>query len=243
MPKGDRPGHRIVTDWSVSCEIPDNGEVTVNSQPDVARSRRRLSAPDRRRTIFAAAEKAFGDGAYHETSLDDVAEVAGISKALIYEHFSSKRELYQALLAESSDQLMLGVSTAVATAKEREGRLAAGIEAFFDFVAEHPGASSLLFHNATDPDVVSELDRLREEAATVIETLMADEVPPDRADDAIPVEVAVSMLSHQLIGSLQSLAVWWQRHPGTPKENVLRMAMEYGWLGLDRVSSGERWSV
>ena len=57
-----------------------------------------MAAADRRTAILAAARLAFAEGAYHEVSLDSVAERAGVSKALLYEHFDSKRELYQAML-------------------------------------------------------------------------------------------------------------------------------------------------
>ena len=53
-----------------------------------------MAAADRRTAILAAARLAFAEGAYHEVSLDSVAERAGVSKALLYEHFDSKRELY-----------------------------------------------------------------------------------------------------------------------------------------------------
>lgn len=202
-----------------------------------------MPAPARREAILAAAERAFSEGSFHETSLDEVAELAGVSKALIYEHFPSKRELYRALLNGRSDELLDRVSAAVAAGDGREERLRAGIEAFVDFVAEHPGASRLLFHNPGDPDVIGELDRLREEAATMIATLMSDEIPPTREENAIPTETAVAMLAHQLVGSLQSLAVWWDQHPARAREDVVRMAMELSWLGLDRISLGESWEA
>lgn len=202
-----------------------------------------MPGAERRAAILRAAETAFSESVFHETSLDDVAEVAGVSKALIYEHFESKRQLYQALLTGSADELMDRVSAAAASGADRQARLRAGIEAFIDFVADHPGASRLLFHNAGDPDVVGELDRLREEAGTMIATLLSEEIPAGRDEDALRPELAVAMLAHQLIGALQSLAIWWDSHPRTDRDSVVRMAMEYSWLGLDRLSRGEHWSL
>lgn len=203
--------------------------------------RRRISATDRRASILAAAERAFGTGPFHQVSLEEVAQEAQVSKALIYEHFRSKRDLYQALLSSVADELMVRVKEAVIAADSRETRLRAGIEAFVDFVAGRPAASRLLFHDVADPDVTRELDRLRDEAAAVIALLMADDIPAGRVDDPIPPEVATSMLAHQLIGALQSLANWWQENPGLTPEQVTRVAMEFTWLGLERLSDGERW--
>lgn len=203
--------------------------------------RRRLSASDRRQMILVAAERAFGAGPFHQVSLEEVAHEAEISKALIYEHFDSKRELYQALLRSAADELMLRVKESVAGGETRERRLRAGIEAFVEFVAARPAASRLLFHDVADPDVARELDRLRDEAAAVIALLMADDIPATRANDPIPTELAISMLAHQLIGALQSLANWWHANPEATAEQVTRTAMEFAWLGLERLSDGERW--
>lgn len=200
-----------------------------------------MPASDRRQLILAAAERAFGAGAFHQISLEEVAQEAEVSKALIYEHFGSKRELYQALLSSAADELMLRVKDAVASGTTREERLRGGIEAFVGFVAARPEASRLLFHDVADPDVSRELDRLRDEAAAVIALLMADDIPAVREDDPIPPEVATSMLSHQLIGALQSLANWWQENSDASAEQVTRIAMEFSWLGLERLSDGERW--
>lgn len=203
--------------------------------------RRRMPAADRRLVILAAAEQAFGRASFHEVALEEVAEGAGVSKALIYEHFESKRELYRALLMSATDDLMLRVSSSVAEQSEREDRLRAGIEAFVDFVAARPGAARMLFHEAADPDVAGELERLWDEAAAVIESLMAEDLPASRVDDPIPPRLASSMLAHQLIGALQALANWWEAHRDVDAPQVARMAMEFTWLGLERLSEGERW--
>lgn len=203
--------------------------------------RRRISAEDRRASILVAAERAFAAGPFHQVSLEDVAREAEVSKALIYEHFDSKRDLYQALLSSAADELMRRVKQGVLEGATREQRLLAGIEAFVGFVAARPGASRLLFHDVADPDVARGLDRLRDEAANVIALLMAGDVPAARQHDPIPTEVAVSMLAHQLIGALQSLANWWHDNPQASAEQVTRIAMEFAWLGLERLADGERW--
>ena len=60
--------------------------------------RRRLSAEERRESILDAANEVFGEHGYEHVRIDDVAAAAGISKALIYEHFASKQELYSELM-------------------------------------------------------------------------------------------------------------------------------------------------
>lgn len=64
-----------------------------------------LKRPERRRALIQAAARAFARGGYATTSLDDVAAEAGVSRVLIYRHFESKTQLYEAVLADVSDQL------------------------------------------------------------------------------------------------------------------------------------------
>ena len=80
-----------------------------------------MSAPDRRALILEAAREAFAEGGYHETSLDGVAERAGVSKALLYEHFDSKRELYAAMLEIHVTELVDRINAALVDAEPGGG--------------------------------------------------------------------------------------------------------------------------
>ena len=67
--------------------------------------RKRLSGQERRAAILDSALSAFAERGYHASSIDDIARGGGISKALIYEHFSSKQELYAELLEQHANEL------------------------------------------------------------------------------------------------------------------------------------------
>src|SRR3954447_10887190 len=98
-----------------------------------------MSAADRREGILDAARFAFAERGYHETSLDSVAERAGVSKALLYEHVSSKRELYVAMLEMHVHELVERISGAVAGAEPGEARMLAGVAGLLGFVGEAGG--------------------------------------------------------------------------------------------------------
>jgi AcrR family transcriptional regulator len=200
-----------------------------------------MTAADRRAAILDAARFAFADSGYHETSLDSVAERAGVSKALLYEHFSSKRELYVAMLEMHVHELVERISGAVAEAEPGEARMLAGVEAFFAFVEERRGAWRIMFRNASDPDVAVRLDRLRDEVAAAIVQLMSDEAER-KGLDYPNLSQLVEMIAQQIVGSMQSLADWWDVHRKVPKEEVVRAAMDFAWIGQERISRGERWS-
>ena len=200
-----------------------------------------MAAADRRAAILDAARSAFAESGYHETSLDSVADRAGVSKALLYEHFASKRELYVAMLEMHVHELVERISGAVARAEPGEARMLAGVEAFFGFVEERRGAWRIMFRNSSDPDVAVRLDRLRDEVAAAIIQLMSEEAERTGLDfPKLP--QMVEMIAQQLVGAMQSLADWWDLHRKVPRDEVVQAAMDFAWIGQERISRGERWS-
>lgn len=204
--------------------------------------RRRLSAHDRRAAILEAALGEFSERGFNAASLEDVAARAGISKALIYEHFSSKRDLQLALLDTYVHGLMERVVAAIAESGPREERLRAGIEAFLAFAEENPSALRLLTRNVDDPVAGRALDRLREEAAAACAELMISDAPPPREGD-LDIETTVAILAHLIAGGVQFLAGWWLDQRDLPRERVVEVLMDLYWVGLERLTAGERWAA
>ena len=200
-----------------------------------------MPAADRREAILTAARAAFAEGGFHETSLDAVASRAGVSKALLYEHFGSKRELYVAMLEMHVGELVDRIRAAVAAAEPGEPRLRDGLEAFFTFVEERRGAWRIMFANAADPDVAVRLELLRDEVATAITQLMSEDAKAQGLDfPNLP--LLVQMIAQQLVGAMQSLADWWDLHRDVPREELIRIAMDFVWIGQERIIRGERWT-
>jgi len=199
-----------------------------------------MAAADRRELILEASRECFAEGGYHQTSLGDIAERAGVSKALLYEHFASKRELHAAMLEAHVHELIERINEALVDADPGEGRLRAGLEAFFTFIEERRGASAILLRNTGDPDVAEWLSRLREAIGVQVVALMTEEAEQLIREDP-ELRGAIEMIAQQQIGAIQSLADWWGEHREVPKEAVIQTAMDFAWLGMERVSSGERW--
>ena len=196
-----------------------------------ATRRRRMPAAQRREVILAAAEETFGRCGYHGASLDDVAHAAGVSKALIYEHFASKRELHGSLLDAQATEIFARVEAAVELGATGEQRLRNGIDAFLAFVEEHREAWRALFRDAADPEVGPLVARVQRRATGVIARLIASGPSAAAVDDGGPgLEIHAQMLS----GSVQSLANWWNDHREVPRELLVDRAIEFCWHGVER---------
>lgn len=203
--------------------------------------RRRLSAEARRQVILDAALDAFADGGFHETSLESVASRAGISKALIYEHFESKRELHQALLEMYVHEMLERVTGAVAGAGSAEDRLQAGLEGFLEFVEGSRDAWRMLIRNRANAEVRDFFEQLFDEVAEMVGGLMAGDFPESALPEGVELDVVVEAISRQLLGSITAIADWWDENREIPRAQILAMVMEFAWVGLERASAGDRW--
>ena len=209
-----------------------------------AGSRRRMTAEERRAAIVESALAVFAERGYHPSSIDDIAREAGISKALIYEHFRSKQALYDDLLAQNARELLARLRRALAGVEVEAGgaRLATGLDAFFGFVEDHRAAWRILFRDAADADTAASLDRLFEQVTMVVADLIAED-PGARAldDEGAGGDRAIRLLAQMLVGAAQTVANWWADHREVPRRVVVETVMDFAWLGLDRLSRGERW--
>src|SRR3954454_11674207 len=115
--------------------------------------RKRLSADDRRSAILDAALEVFSRRGYNGASIDEIAGAAGISKALIYEHFPSKRELHVSLLERHVQDIFMRLAQTADTNDPGDVRLRNGVNAFFEWSENNPEAFRLLFRDTFEPEV------------------------------------------------------------------------------------------
>jgi AcrR family transcriptional regulator len=177
------------------------------ADPGAADSARggRLPRSARRRQLLAAAQQVFVANGYHAAAMDDIAERAGVSKPVLYQHFPGKLELYLALLDSQVEALSAAVHDALAATDDNRQRVHGVLTAYFRFVDrdDGDGAFRLIFES----DLVNEpAVRDRVEAVT-LKTMraVADTVAGDTGLDRIRAE----LLSTGLTGAAQVAARWW----------------------------------
>src|SRR6201986_4361106 len=112
-----------------------HSETLVTATSDARPRGARLPRQARRRQLLGAAQKVFVSQGYHAAAMDEIAERAGVSKPVLYQHFPGKLELYLALLDESRDALVDTVRTALGSTQDNKQRVTATFVAFFDFVS------------------------------------------------------------------------------------------------------------
>jgi AcrR family transcriptional regulator len=134
----------------------------VTSQAQAADTRQRLPAAARRTQLLEVALDRFAGGGYHATSMEEIADAAGVTKPVLYQHFRSKHELFLELLDSVGQTLLAEVEARAAAEQNPYQRVLAGFRAYFRFVCERTSAFQLVFGGGA---------RLREEFAEPVRRL------------------------------------------------------------------------
>jgi AcrR family transcriptional regulator len=198
-----------------------------------------VSASERRELILDAALEVFARRGYNGSSIDEIAQAAGVSKALIYEHFPSKRDLHISLLEQHIQEIFERLASAAATSDPGDVRLEAGVNAFLEFVETRRDAFRMLFRDAVEQDVAEMLLGVQQQVGAAVAGLIAAE-PREERGDREQIAEAIEMLGQLLTGAVQSLALWWGDHEEIPRERLVQVVMDFAWLGLERLRAGER---
>ena len=114
--------------------------MTTAPHPEPATARgQRLPRRERRAQLLTAAREVFVGQGYHAAAMDDIAERAGVSKPVLYQHFPGKLDLYLALLDAGTDALVAAVSRALEATNDNKLRVEATMAAYLEFVDDPSG--------------------------------------------------------------------------------------------------------
>ncbi|MBI2169944.1 MAG: TetR/AcrR family transcriptional regulator [Actinobacteria bacterium] len=142
----------------------------------------RLRAHDRRRQLLRVARGVFAATGFHATSMDDVAEAAGVTKPVLYQHFANKRALYVELLEDVGLRLVEEIGQETGRARTGREQVERGFRAYFRFVAENQAAFRLLFGASVrnDREFAAVAERVVSEVAEVVSGLIDVDAAPEQ---------------------------------------------------------------
>jgi AcrR family transcriptional regulator len=186
----------------------------------------RLPAARRRKQLLDVALRVFAERGFHPTSMNDLAEAAGVTKPVLYQHFGSKRELYLELLDDVGSRLRESIGKATSEAATPRQQVERGFAAYFRFVAEHEAAFQVLFGGGSrrDEEFAAYARRVEDSIADMVAGLI--DVPG--LD-----ERTRRLLAHGIVGLAEGASRHWMLSgsDGDPDELAHRVA-ELAWAGL-----------
>ena len=162
----------------------------------------RMPAPERRRQLLDTATRVFAETGFHETTMALIAETAGVTKPVLYQHFASKRDLYLAVLEDVGERLRSAVLDAAGTAESPRAQVDAGFRAYVRFVVEDRWGFRLLLSGVNRQD--AEFDQV----SSGVERLIARGIAQLIAVEGMPEQHRL-VLAHGIVGLAEGMVRHW----------------------------------
>jgi AcrR family transcriptional regulator len=216
---------------------------SAHAKPN-APQHRRLGAPQRREQLVAAAQRLFAERGYRATTMEDIANAAGVTKPLLYQHFESKRALYLELVQQVSNDLLDALRSSQLHASGPRQMTESGYRAYFELIVTHEDAFRLLFGRSTpeDPELSNAAHEVETAVLDVIEVSMPEQLAPEHR----------RLLAYSIVGMAEGGTRFWvewsknkakavgQDQIVTSPEDVRLLAervSQMAWAGLRSVES------
>lgn len=196
-------------------------------------TRRRLPGAERRALILRAALRTFAANGYDGAAMDEIAAAAGISKAVVYDHVASKRDLYTQLLHTIRTQIEDVVEDALRIpGRDGEERVRAAVDAIYRYVEEHGEASRLLVLELQGANVSAIGHELEETLSTGLARTLGSETSAFRGhpDRELQLKLLAELLKSVVLGG----AGWWYRHPEVAREDLAARTVDVLWPAIER---------
>lgn len=182
----------------------------------------------RRAQVLDAAREVFVESGFHGAAMDVIADRAGVSKPVLYQHFPGKLDLYLALLDSGIEDLIATTDHALRSTSDNKLRVHATMAAYFSFVDDPQGAFRLVFES----DLMNEVSvRERVDSADLA---IAQEIASVIAEDTGLSADQALMLGSGLLGLAQTAARRWLRQGDgrIPRAEAEQLIASLAWRGI-----------
>ena len=188
----------------------------------------RLPAAERRQQLIETAVTVFAERGLHGASMEDIADAAGVTKPVLYQHFASKRALFLELLDDVGKQLLASIRNATAEAATPRQQVEAGLTAYFQFVADHHSSFELLFGDGSrrDEEFASAVENVESVIADFIAALIEADLDHEHR----------LLLAHAIVGLAEGASRRWVASGAAEPANVAATRVaDLAWAGLRAV--------
>ncbi|POX53439.1 TetR/AcrR family transcriptional regulator [Streptomyces sp. Ru72] len=217
---------------------------------------KRMPRAVREQQMLDAAVKTFGQRGYMAASMDEIAELAGVSKPLVYLYLNSKESLFSACIRREAAALVEAVRSGVRPGTGADRQLWEGLQAFFTHTARNPDGWAVLHLQARThgEPFAAEVAAMREEIVAFVTRLIAAAARDGGTrcshgvgslgdhDDPDLSEHEVAGLAEALVGAAESLAAWANVTPGVSARQAAATLMNFAWAGLGNLMEGRPWT-
>jgi AcrR family transcriptional regulator len=190
--------------------------------------------------MLDAAVSVFSRRGYHSASMDEIAELAGISKPMVYAYLGAKEDLFAACIRREADRMMAAIAGRAQDDLPPDEQLWRALRAFFGFVDEHRDSWSMLYRQARGEggSLATELDSIRDRIVDLVSYLLGRS---RAAHGARGTDSDLRAFAYALVGAAESLANWLTEHPEESAEATAARLMNLAWVGFRDLLRGDVW--
>ncbi|HZX39374.1 MAG TPA: TetR/AcrR family transcriptional regulator [Streptomyces sp.] len=204
---------------------------------------KRMPRAVREQQMLDAAVHTFGQRGYSAASMDEIADLAGVSKPLVYLYLNSKEDLFTACIRREAEALTTAVREGVRPGEPADRQLWEGLQAFFTHTAHNPDGWAVLHLQARThgEPFAAEVAAMRAEIVEFVTQVIVVAAREARRDPSLP-EREVAGLAEALVGAAESLAAWANATSGISAQQAATTMMNFAWAGLKNLMNGSPWS-
>lgn len=200
---------------------------------------RRVPRAVREQQMLDSAVAVFARRGFHAASMDEIAELAGISKPMVYAYLGTKEDLFTACLHREATRLVEALVYSVPPEAGPAEQLSSGLRGFFTFVDAHRDGWTLLYRQSRGREpFASEWVGMRGRVVEIVSALLARAVA-GAGGPAGPADI--EPVTYALVGAAESMADWLVDHPDEDPERTAGRLMSFIWLGADDLLRGAAW--
>ena len=195
----------------------------------------RLPRSARRAQLLDAAQATFVEFGYHSAAMDEIADRAGVSKPVLYQHFPGKLDLYLALIDHHRGLLEQAVRDALASTHDNKQRVIACVAAYFEFVSRQGAPFRLIFESdlTNEPAVAERIEGVALTCGEALAEVIAGDTDLSDAD--------AHLLGMALTGMAQVSARYWlSRGDEVLREEAARIVGQLAWRGIGGFPKSEQ---
>lgn len=191
-----------------------------------------MSAAERRVQLMGVGREVFAELGYEAAAVEEVAQRAGVSKPIVYEHFGSKEGLHAAVVAREMDDLVARVTAGISRGSPR-ARFETAVAAFLTYARDEPEGFAVLTRDSPSASARRGLTRVIDDLAQRVGEVFRSEF--ERAGYTPRV---APIYANALIGMVTQVGQWWAAEgEGFSLDHVVKHVSALGWMGLRHLPS------
>ncbi|MDO5034539.1 MAG: TetR/AcrR family transcriptional regulator [Actinomycetaceae bacterium] len=193
----------------------------------MAAKRTRLTAIERREQLISIGCKVFASNGYDATTVEEIAQKAGVTKPVVYEHFGGKEGLYAVVVDREVQHLVTTISNSL-TSSEHPRRIVENTAlALLDYIEDHTDGFRVLVRDAPRGQSEGYYSSVIGDVASKVEHLLADRFKAANLDAK-----SAPLYAQMLVGLIAQVGQWWLEERSLDKATVAAHVVNLTWLGL-----------